>query len=475
MISTQRIWNQNSPLKMLLETREDHIQQADYCLAQAKRSGREFNDDEAGFLAWLFDEGEMTALTQTIDLKEEREEAMKNRALSMQSRRSQADISNRTQGIVDDPNDGFSQPQSFRRMARLKAFPNNDEGAKNAYSCGMWLRAVNAIGQNTARDDKAERYLESIGWHPQMSQTEGTDTKGGFLVPQPMSSAIITIRENVGVARRLCDILPMSSKTEDVPKRTGGLTVYYPGEGKTITASDMDFGRVSLNAKKRAVANQISSELSDDALVNMTDRAIDEMGYALADKEDSEFVNGDGSGDYGGEVGVLESLGSAGVFTAPSGQSTWDTIVLASFSKLKAKVPGKFFRKDQMAYLCSSEFYYETMDRLSMAAGGNTGQMLREGGLFDIADLQWNGAPVFLTDKMPSTTAVSTVSCLYGNFVQAVMFGDRTGVRIGMSLDYAFLDDVTTMLATSRYDINCHELGDDTTAGGVVGLKTAAS
>ena len=93
-------------------------------------------------------------------------------------------------------------------------------------------------------------------------------------MPAPLSSTIIEIREQVGVARQVCNIQPTSGDTLSIPKRDGGLTVYAPGEGNAITDSDKSWSEVALYIKKRAVASYISQELSEDALINIVDNVV---------------------------------------------------------------------------------------------------------------------------------------------------------------------------------------------------------
>lgn len=464
-------------LKACYEQRDALLDESQAITNLAEKENRELTEDEEVRFSAIVDEdnGELVQLKDKITKLEKRQREMKLLAEARHQSRNEGEVASLSQGEL--PEEGKSkEPEVVLKMARLRAFPNTEEGTKNAYFVGHWFRALNARKAGE-RDDKSEAILSSRGWEPRMAQTEDNDTAGGYLVPRPLSSTIIDIRENVGVARRLADIVPMSSKTEDVPKRTGGLTVYYPGEGNNITTSDMAFGRVNLVARKRAVANQISNEVSEDALVNMTDRAVNEMGYSLADKEDDEYINGDGTSTYGGEVGLLNALGTAGIYTPSNGggESVWTGITQASLSAWKGKLQSKYWRRGQLAVLCSSAFYFNVFDRQQQGAGGNTGAMLREGFMFDIADAMWDGYPVFFSDKMPTATATSTVSALFGNFSMSTMLGDRVGANITMSADYAFLDDLTTLKSTARYDINCHELGDSSAAGGVVGLSTAAS
>ena len=319
-----RVEMRANSLKAMLEQQDDLLDEAEAITNLAKKEEREVTEEEDARLTAIMDKetGEVTLLGVKIDAAKKREEEMKRLAALRTAARSDTDQLNRTQGDIDATDPKQPVQRVYHRMARLRAFPNDNDGARAAFESGMWLRAINARNRNE-RDVTAETFLEGRGMIPRMAQTEGTDTAGGFTVPEPLSNALIVIRERVGITRKLVDIVPMSSNTEDVPKLTGGLTVYYPGEGNTVTTSDMTFGRVNLVAVKRAVANQISNELSDDSLVNMTDRAILDAGRALALQEDEELINGDGTSTYGGEDGLLNALGSAGLFTAPVGESTW--------------------------------------------------------------------------------------------------------------------------------------------------------
>jgi HK97 family phage major capsid protein len=76
---------------------------------------------------------------------------------------------------------------------------------------------------------------------------------------------------------------------------------------------------------------------------------------------------------------------------------------------------------------------------------------------------------------MPTTTAVSQTSCLFGAFTKAGILADRGPVRLARSDDFKFQNDLIAFRATSRYDIQIHEPGNASAAGAYVGLVTAAS
>lgn len=447
-----------------------------------QRTNRELTEDEdKRFKEITAKDSSGLIYNLQAELKQAEEREASIRSLSEQAHRKTTmqelgDILNPTQqpervlptnGIV--PGENRQPARVYHRMAKLKAFKND----KDAYDCGMWIRAVVARVYNRPVDNYAENHVRMLGWKITASQTEGSGPAGGFLVPAPLAQTIIDVRETVGVARRIARIMPMTSDTLDMPRREGGLTVVYPGEGGLITASDKTWGQIAFIAKKRAVANQISQELVDDALISVVDDAVSEMAYALADQEDAEMILGDGTATYGGETGLISAIGAAGVVDAAAGHDTWAELDATDFSSVMGALPDKYGRMP--VWVCSRNFYYTSMFKLLISGGGNTISTLEQGNSqFGPNTAGFLGSPVYFTDKMPKTTAAATICALYGTFEMGVIIGDRMGIAIGRSDEYAFLNDLTTLKATSRYDINVHAPGDATDAGAYVALKTAA-
>lgn len=361
--------------------------------------------------------------------------------------------------------------QVHHRIGPLKCFKGG-EAVRDAYSSGQWLKAVSAksVGRH---DANAESYLQSIGIDINLIATEGDPGAGGYLVPAPLSNAIVDVRALAGVSRQLARVMPMTSETLSVPKKLTGTTVYYPGETGTITPSDQSWGQLNLTAKKRAILSKMSNELKDDAIISLVDDWVSQVGTDFAVKEDAEFVRGDGTSTYGGEVGLLTALGSAGVFAPANGggKSVWSGLKMADFNQTMAKLPSRFQARGT-AWLCSTEFYFGVMLPVLAEAGGNTMATLEQGGA---AVPAFMGRRVFLTDQMPRTTATSQVSALYGSFGDAAMIGSRKEITVALSEHLNFAEDMTAMRAVSRYDILVHESGDGAEAGAYVALATAAS
>ena len=460
----------------LAQAEENHRNLTDEALAiqnLAEKEDRELSDDELDRWNSIMDEdsGELQSIESRIATLKKRDAERRRLALSRHHARDSNDFRNQFDGdsSIDDGQKGKGLPRLVNKFGRLKAF-KGDNALEDAFLCGQWLKAVK--GRLTNQPNLgAEQYCERRSVILDTA-TEGTDTAGGYLVPDPLSAAIINYREISGVSRRIARVVPMTSDVLSIPKKTGTTTVTYPGEGAAITASDQTWGSVNLSVKKRAVLSKVSQELIDDAIIAVIDDLAVEIGSDLARQEDNELVNGDGTSTYGNEVGLVSALGSAGTFV-PTGDELWSLIALADFDDTMALLPAKFWAFGPR-WLCSPAFYYSVIRKLEDAAGGNTNMNIATGDGATPTPL-FKGYPVILTDQMPTSTAVSTTSILFGAFSAAAIIGDRMGIRIGQSSDRYFDEDVLAVRATARYDINVHEGGDASNAGAYVGLQTAAS
>lgn len=436
-------------------------------LDAAKAESRDLRDDEAAACDRAIDDikrlrGELSA----VEADEARRLAVAEAKVALNPTTPAGSV---RAGILGTPR-MTSAPRHV--VHKTRAFKNTPEGHHAAYACGVWLKAALARSANRV-DEEAEGYCRSLGWDVRATATEGTATAGGYLVPTPMEQVIIDVRALAGVSRQTAKVIPMSAETLTVPKKLSGTTVYYPGEAGAITASDQTWGQVQLTAKKRAILSKFSAELRDDALISIADDLASQMGTDFAVKEDAEYIKGDSTSTYGGETGLLALLGSAGVY-APSngtGKSVWSGLTLTEFTDTMAKLPSQY-QAHETSWICSSQFYWGVMAKLLAAAGGNTMMVLEAG---TAAVPTFLGRRVYLTDQMPTATAVSTVSALYGSFTDAAIIGDRGGIVLAQSEHLGFAEDTIALRATTRYDINVHDSGDASSAGAYVGLSTAAS
>ena len=134
-----------------------------------------------------------------------------------------------------------SEPWKAGGVTRNPFPGTKDEADYKAYAFGQWVRGT-VLG-----NAKAAKWCNE---HGVKSQTEGTNSEGGFTVPEIVSSSLIWLRNEYGVARRFSRVYPMTSDVLNVPNASTSTTTYYPGEATAITASDIVFSQVALTAKK---------------------------------------------------------------------------------------------------------------------------------------------------------------------------------------------------------------------------------
>ena len=373
---------------------------------------------------------------------------------------------------LSNPRDPFENDRHQNGQTQARVIPNHGslkafKDPQDAYDAGMWFRAMLTRAKGST-DPQAEAVIARRGWGFQAA-TEGTNTDGGFTVPDIVSSTFVEFRNAASVIRPLCTVMQMSSDTLNVPKMTSGPTVQYPGEATAATATDQVWAQIALVAVERAILTKVSNPLAADSLINFVDNVISRMGYQFAYQEDNEAINGDGSGTYGGETGLLSALGAAGKNTAATGTDTWPELDLQDFHDTMAILPSQ--HGSNPTWVCSNAFYHTVILRLLAAGGGNTIAALEGGG----SGPSFMGYPVALTDHMPTATAVSTTSCLFGTFSDGVIIGDRESLSVMTSEHRYFEERNLGILGASRYDINVHAGGDGSDAGAYVGLVTAAS
>lgn len=362
-----------------------------------------------------------------------------------------------------------------KRWARLKHISGDSraEAEETAYRFGMWFMG-GVLG-----DAKAAAWCKEHGIEIK-AQKESVNAGGGFLVPDEFDNQLIDLRETYGVFRSNARIRPMMRDTKNVGRRNNGLTAYFVGESQAGTESDKGWDQISLTAKKLMTLTRVSSELAEDAVVNLADDLAGEIGYAFALKEDQCGFLGDGGSTFGGIVGLAPKMLSlsgtianiAGLVVASG--NLFSEFVLADFNAVVGKLPE--YADARAKWYTSRFFWASVMQRLALAAGGVTAEEI-EGK----RTRTFLGYPVEVVQVMPKTDANSQVACWFGDLSSAASFGDRRQTTVAISEDRYFDTDEIGIKGTERFDITCHDLGNaDATAanrveGPIIGLISAAS
>lgn len=287
---------------------------------------------------------------------------------------------------------------------------------------------------------------------------------GGALVPQEFAPQLIWLTEQYGAAKKLANVVPMSSESKAYPRKTGIASMSPIAENGTISVSDNNYGNVTLTAKKYGVLFKVTNELFNDAAINVTDDLARSIAEAESIAIDQAYFLGDGSATYANQVGLATGLPTAAYITA----AAWASITKDHFASLMGAVEN--VNAARLSFACSRQFFVQVMMRLDKATSqfkeistGNLG-----GGTF-------MGYPVQFVQVMPTVSAASSTHfpCYFGDFVGGSMIGDRQMLSIASSDQFYFDSDSIAVRGTSRFNVNIHGDGRGSTYGPIVGFKTA--
>ena len=167
----------------------------------------------------------------------------------------------------------------------------------------------------------------------------GTDSEGGYLVPDEFERTLVEALEEENIFRSLANVINTSSGDRKIPVVATKGTASWVDEEGTIPDSDDSFGQVSIGAYKLATMIKVSEELLNDSVFNLEAYISKEFARRIGNKEEEAFFTGDGSGK---PTGILASTGGAqiGVTTAGATAITMDE-VLDLFYSLKAPYRNK--------------------------------------------------------------------------------------------------------------------------------------
>lgn len=167
----------------------------------------------------------------------------------------------------------------------------------------------------------------------------GTDSEGGYLVPDEFERTLVEALKEENIFRNLAKVITTASGDRKIPVVASKGTASWIDEEGVIPESDDSFGQVSIGAYKLGTMIKVSEELLNDSVFQIEPYISKEFARRIGNKEEESFFIGDGSGK---PTGILAATGGAqlGVTTAGATAITLDE-VLDLFYSLKAPYRNK--------------------------------------------------------------------------------------------------------------------------------------
>lgn len=162
----------------------------------------------------------------------------------------------------------------------------------------------------------------------------GTDSEGGYLVPDEFERTLIEALEEENIFRTLAKVITTSSGDRKIPVVASKGSASWVDEEGPIPESDDAFTQVSIGAYKLATMIKVSEELLNDSVFNLETYIANEFARRIGAKEEEAFFIGDGTGK---PTGIFNATGGASLgITAASATAITVDEVMDLFYSLKS-------------------------------------------------------------------------------------------------------------------------------------------
>ena len=175
----------------------------------------------------------------------------------------------------------------------------------------------------------------------------GTDTEGGYLVPDEYEHTLVQALQEENKLRSLCKVIHTSFGDRKIPLVTGRGSASWIDEEGAIPETNGSFGQISLGAHKIGAIIKVSEELLQDSVFDVEGYIANEFATLVGDAEEAAFINGDGAGK---PIGLLHNTNGAatGVTAASATTFTADELIDLVYSlKAPYRKHARFLFNDQ--------------------------------------------------------------------------------------------------------------------------------
>jgi len=265
----------------------------------------------------------------------------------------------------------------------------------------------------------------------------GTDSEGGYLVPDEFERTLVQALEVQNVFRQFAHVIQTANGERKIPVVASTGSASWVDEEGTITDSDDAFSQVSLSAYKLGTLIKVSDELLNDSVFNLEAYIAKEFARRIGNKEEEAFIVGDGSGK---PTGIFSATGGGqtGVTAASATAITFDEVIDLYHS---LKQPYR-----NTAIFITNDATIKAIRKLKTTDG----QYLWSPSIKDGAPDTILGRPVYTSPYVPTIAASASVMA-FGDF-SYYWIGDRQGRTFQRLNELYAVTGQRGFIATQRVD-----------------------
>lgn len=239
----------------------------------------------------------------------------------------------------------------------------------------------------------------------------GTDSEGGYLVPDEYERSLVQALEEENIFRKLATVIRTSNGDRKIPIVTSKGTASWMDEEGAFLESDDEFGQTSIAAYKLGTMIKVSDELLNDSVFDLQAYIAGEFGRRIGAKEEEAFFIGDGVGK---PTGIFATTGGAEAGVTSAGANISFDDVMDLFYSLKSP-----YRKKAVWVLNDT-----TVKALRKLKDGNGNYIWQPSVQVGVPDMILN-RPYHTSSYIPDLTAGNKVMA-FGDF-SYYWIADRQG------------------------------------------------
>lgn len=330
-----------------------------------------------------------------------------------------------------------SQPNGY-----VKVKADHDARYDKARVVADYIRAIHKGREGLAEDIARaanNKYLTRANFNT------GTTAEGGSAVPQFWVEEIMSFADRYGYARALAKIYPMRGKTENLTS-SGAFTgaVVAEGSGLTLTDSTNFFTSTAMTAKKLVAGAIVSEEQLQDATPAFLDYVVNGLGRALAETEDKQFFNGNGTPpNFTGILGTSGTTVSYQGGSSTSGKTSFANISWKDLINLRLSINSSVGANG--AFVVPQSVFGYLMKETDAVNGRPIFDMVKPLDVpsIGLTALEGNtyvsitGRPLHVVpDALFPTSAVNKASAIYADFSQFTVMGIREDITVNEYKEY---------------------------------------
>lgn len=125
---------------------------------------------------------------------------------------------------------------------------------------------------------------------------EGTDSEGGYLVPQELRTEVFRVLPDMTIMRNLARVLPMTTDLMKINSLSARPQAYWTSEYQSSSTTSAVFGEISLTPNDLVCLLPISHQLLADANIDLVSFIVTLFAESIGLAEDQAFFTGSGTG-----------------------------------------------------------------------------------------------------------------------------------------------------------------------------------